>query len=143
MMLLDAATADAIIPSRWHAPPGAAGDEVLLGSRSDPSRVEWDKIIDDKLLHRFASYVFDVRDDDDLEWPGRDPLAVACRVAQDLRNAGVAPPTGVVPDGEGGLAFEWRNADLFSSLEVKKDGSVELRQFHGGRLLRRQRFGPA
>jgi hypothetical protein len=140
MVLLEPSTAAVFLASRGMN-PGAASEQVL-GSCCDVSEREWDKMMDDKLLSWFGPHV-DERDEDGLEWPSRASLASAYNLAKALRGSGAPAPSGVVPNGEGGVAFEWRQGKLFASLEVKKNAPPEIMVFEGSRLLHREALGPA
>jgi len=58
-----------------------------------------------------------------------------------LRAAGLQAPDFVVPDGDGGLAFEWRAGATTRSLAVEHDGSMTLLSFQDGMLEREQDLG--
>ena len=58
----------------------------------------------------------------------------------ELRDAGCAAPFCVVPDGEGGIAFERRSGDFFHSLEILADGWIELSTFKNCRLQSKLRI---
>jgi hypothetical protein len=76
-------------------------------------------------------------DDDELEWPSRSLLASAYSLARRMRDQDVPAPSNIVPNGEGGVAFEWRAGRLFTEIEVAKDGSSEFLAFDHGKLVLR------
>ena len=39
------------------------------------------------------------------------------------------PPTHVVPDGEGGVSFEWRRHETYLEIVIPEEGDIELRVF--------------
>ena len=57
-----------------------------------------------------------------------------------LRDAGWAAPLRVVPDGDGGIAFEHRAGECFESLELTADGQVELIRFLKSKVMQRQQL---
>jgi hypothetical protein len=47
-------------------------------------------------------------------------------------------PTMVVPDGDGGISFEFHSGNIFRHLEFLRDGEVRLATFRNGRLQSRR-----
>jgi hypothetical protein len=79
-------------------------------------------------------------DEDDLEPPTLAILPVVIEVAKALRDNSVDPPLRVVPNGEGGVVFEWRDRPWFWSLEVEHTGLLTLSLFRDGRLISRHQL---
>ena len=79
-------------------------------------------------------------EDDGLEPPNRETIPLIREVARALRDLAVEPPLRLVPNGEAGAVFEWRTAPFFWSVEVERDGSLELSVFRAGRLVTRYRI---
>ncbi len=83
---------------------------------------EWDSYIDEKLIEwglhpeRF--------DEDDLEPPSPEAIGKACTVARSMRDDGCRSPTGVIPDGDGGIAFEIRKDPAYERIEIDEAGEV-------------------
>jgi len=112
----------------------AATDQSLASAaRDEEAKFEgWQRIIDDYLIEwgRDPGQLAD----EDLSPPSKHIIGYASRVAIELRKAGWPPPLRVVPDGEGGIAFERRSGDFFQSLEIRADETIELSTFKDCRL---------
>lgn len=65
-------------------------------------------------------------DDDENTPPSKRIIHLAARVAIKFRNAGTPAPVRVVPDGEGGMAFEWQEGKSFQSLNVSCQEEIEF-----------------
>lgn len=104
----------------------AGASEQSLAS-SEANREGWQRLIDDYLIEwgRDPSQLAD----EDLIPPSEDMIRYASRIAIALRNAGWPPPLRVVPDGEGGITFERRTGDVFESLEILANETIELSTF--------------
>ena len=50
------------------------------------------------------------------------------------------PPLRLVPNCEAGAVFQWRTAPYLWSVEVERDGTLELSVFRTGRLVTRYRI---
>lgn len=112
------------------------GDEALAGNPDEASRNRdaWQRTIDHYLVEwgRDPSQL----EDDDFVPPSLKTIGLAIKTAELLRNA-VPPapaPLRVVPNGEGGIVFERRAGDIFQSLEIQEDGSIQLDTFRDCRL---------
>jgi hypothetical protein len=112
------------------------GDEELAGSSEEESRNRdaWQRAIDHYLVEwgRDPSQL----EDDDFVPPSLEIIRLAIDVAKEAQNA-VPPapaPLRVVPDGEGGIVFERRAGDVFESLEIQADGSIQVDTFRDCRL---------
>ncbi len=81
-----------------------------------------------------------VLEDDDFVVPSRATLHAAIQIASSLQQSQESPPLRVVPDGEGGISFERRDGQVFESLNVLEDGTVELLLFRNCRLCSRTRL---
>jgi len=102
------------------------------------SRQAWDEFIDRVLVEWGRNP--DALEDDDFLAPGLEIIDMACQVAIAFRDEGFPPPTRVVPDGEGGVCFE-RDADqVFESLRIYSDETIELLRFQDCRLIGRYRL---
>ena len=110
------------------------GRGVGLSSERDAerNRVDWEKVIDYQLVEwgRDPS----VFADDGLEPPSIDTIALARKVAVVLREHGWESPQRVIPDGEGGMAFEWADGPVFESVDIGADGTVEQTVFRDCKL---------
>lgn len=79
-------------------------------------------------------------EDDGLEPPHRETIPLIREVARALRGLAVEPPLRLVPNGEAGAVFEWRTAPFLLSVEVERNGSLELSVFRAGHLVTRHRI---
>jgi len=79
-------------------------------------------------------------EDDGLEPPNRETIPLIREVARALRDLAVEAPLRLVPNCEAGAVFEWRTAPFLWSVEVERDGSLELSVFRAGRLVTRHRI---
>lgn len=79
-------------------------------------------------------------EDDGLEPPNEETIPLIREVARALRELAVEPPLRLLPNGEAGAVFEWRTAPFLWSVEVERDGSLELSVFRAGRLVTRYRI---
>ncbi len=77
-------------------------------------------------------------DEDDLESPSREAASRAGTLLARLRDNGGAPPTWVVPTGEGGIMLELIRGNQSTSFEIESDGSAEYRLFGNSRLILRE-----
>ncbi len=75
------------------------------------------------------------RVDDDLIPPTPQGLRTARAVATVYLTAGVAPPTHVVPNGDGGVTFERRDGTTVDRIEALFNGDAEWTRFEGGTLV--------
>ena len=114
----------------------AAPDSILDRAAGAANREVWNRVIDRNLVE------WGVRPPDSGEEgfvpPTPTVIGLACQWAQRLRDIGVAAPQRVVPDGDGGIAFERSDQEWFSSLDILADRSVELLTFRNCRLVTRQ-----
>jgi hypothetical protein len=107
------------------------------GYAAERSPDEWDRF--EEQLVRWEQ---DPRalEDDGLEPPNQETLPLIWEVAHALRDLAVEPPLRLVPNCEAGAVFEWRTAPYLWSVEVERDGSLELSVFRTGRLVTRYRI---
>ena len=97
---------------------------------------DWTRIIDEKLINWGLVSTFD--QEDELEPPSGESIAKACELAKYMRDCGFPLPTGVIPDGEGGIVYENRQGNLYQSMEIDCSGMVELLTFRDCKLVSRQ-----
>jgi len=72
--------------------------------------------------------------DEEFTPPSSDVIGRASWVAERLRDQSWTAPSFTVPDGDGGLAFEWRLGSTTYSLGVERSGPVQLLCYDEGRL---------
>jgi hypothetical protein len=111
---------------------------TLAGDDRFKTRTAWQTIIDYTLVEwgrnpgRFA--------EDGLTPPSANAIRVACQVAQHLRDHDKDTPLRVVPNGDGGIVFERSQGEIFETIEIQDNGSVEWATFSNGRLRSRRRW---
>lgn len=105
---------------------------------ADSDRQSWQRVIDQQLQEwqRDPSQL----EDEGVEPPSLEVLPLVVEVAAALRDHGVEPPLRVLPNGEGGVVFEWRDTPYFWSLEVEQTGSLNLSIFRNSRLISRHQL---
>jgi hypothetical protein len=114
-----------------------AEDEHLLvqyGIRENAAA--WDRLTD--LVIEWPLRCPENVDEDGIEWPSRSVLTLAYQLACNMRNSGVQVPSNIVPNGEGGVVFEWRAGPYYVKIEVDKDSSSEYLAFNSGTLVSRR-----
>ncbi len=116
----------------------AVDESVLSSGEFHANQVGWKQVIDDQLIEwgKDPSRL----EDDGIEPPSGAIIGLACDLVRTMRDKGLPPPLRVVPDGDGGIAFEWKNGPVFQTIEIEEDGSIELITFENSRLVSRQRI---
>ncbi|MGA2616646.1 MAG: hypothetical protein ABSF26_03490 [Thermoguttaceae bacterium] len=119
-----------------------AEEELLLVRyASANNRDAWNELTDETIIDRFAQLALHPPvGEDDFEWPARDVWSEAYRLACKMRDEGVPVPSNIVPNGEGGIVFEWRHGPFFDAVEFGKDRSLEFRRFKSAKLVLRDRL---
>lgn len=79
-------------------------------------------------------------EDEGLEPPNMDTVPLIREVCRALRAMCVEPPLRLVPNCEAGAVLEWRTSPFLWSVEVERDGALELSVFRTGRLVTRYRI---
>jgi hypothetical protein len=113
------------------------GAEVLASEINIKERlaVRWSSIIDGKLIEWGKTRSeFEV---EDLVGPTNEAIGTAFRFVKYMRSNGWPLPTGVIPDGEGGVVFENRHDPMYQRIEIDKDGRASLATFHDCQLMER------
>ena len=128
---------------RHEVRTGAANDELLaVASRErEKRRRRWQEIIDKKLVE----WGRDPEElaDDDLVPPSHaavDSAVQEAKVWRDARESDdefVPLPQWVVPNGDGGIVFEWREGSIARVIEILDDGSVDCAIFEDNKLVSR------
>ncbi|MBI3834564.1 MAG: hypothetical protein HY287_09585 [Planctomycetes bacterium] len=97
---------------------------------------QWQEVIDRKLVDWG-------RNPQQLEYeelipPTRFAIQSAAAIAMLCRDHALAPPMRVVPDGDGGIILERWKGSLSTSIEVARDGTVEVVVVEDCRVVSRQ-----
>lgn len=110
--------------------------------RDDETRKAWQQLIDQGLIE-WGRHPEQFEDEDGYKVPTADNLVRATEFILFCRDRGVAPALRMVPDGEGGIAFEWKNNTPYHvTMEIHPDGSMELMAFDNDcNLVVRNRIG--
>jgi len=107
------------------------------GESPDRSSEEWDHF--ESQLVQWERHP-DEFEDEGLEPPNQETIPLIREVCRALRAMAVEPPLRLVPNCEAGAVFEWRAAPFLWSVEVERDGTLELSVFRTGRLVTRYRI---
>jgi hypothetical protein len=133
MQLLDAPTA---IPDKVERLLHAVVRSTP-GESAERSSEEWDRL--ESQLVQWEQHPDEV-EDEGLEPPNQETIPLIREVCRALRAMGVEPPLRLVPNCEAGAVFEWRTTPYLWSVEVERDGTLELSVFRTGRLVTRYRI---
>ncbi|HET6883904.1 MAG TPA: hypothetical protein VFI31_27365 [Pirellulales bacterium] len=106
-------------------------------AKKDGERSEWQRI--EALLSKWSQKQ-PLRDEDGVEWPSPALVEVALNLARSLEGQALHPPSRVVPNGEGGVVFEFQREHQLQTMEVDADGSIELCRFEDSQLVDRSRI---
>lgn len=114
--------------------PTAASGETLADTReATKNREGWQRIIDKRLVEWGRNgYAFD---EEGLTPPTDDVIYKACELATRYRNDGLPHALRVLPDGDGGIVFEWRFGRQFWSLEIAPNSDPVLSVFDDCQLV--------
>ena len=125
-------------PMPVFATPNVRESELSEKKRLERNKTGWDRFIYGTLVEWGRDVT--ALEDEDFVPPNPDVIKQACEVAFEFRDAGDVPPTRIVPDGEGGISFEWVEEDISQSLNIYADKSIELLTFDDCRLRDRCRL---
>jgi hypothetical protein len=75
--------------------------------------------------------------DDDVDPPSGTILRLALDHAEKLRDQGLPAPDSIIPDANGGIAFERRCNDISEVFHFWDDGTIEYHRFRGSHLVER------
>ncbi len=92
----------------------------------------WQEIIDHKLIewgHTQSEF-----EAEGLVGPNYKALSTAFKIVKYMREQSWPLPTGVIPDGEGGVVFENRHDPLYQRIEIDQNGCAFLATFHNCQL---------
>ena len=110
----------------------------------EAAAVRWDEIIDRKLI-KWGSWQnkTDLQEDFEAEGfigPTSEAIRKAYRIVANMRQQLWPLPTGVIPDGEGGIVFENRQQLLYQRMEIDQNGETSLATFNNANLFDRCRI---
>ena len=111
--------------------------QSMPGDSADCSLEEWDRCESQLVQWERHPEEFE---DEGLEPPNQETVPLIRDVCHALRALSVEPPLRLVPNCEAGAVFEWRTAPFLWSVEVERDGSLELSVFRTGQLVTRYRI---
>jgi len=104
--------------------------------RSNEARSGWQAIIDNWLIE-WGRNPQELEDDYVIP-PSFAVIKDACKVAKSMRNKGFPVPLRVVPNGEGGVVFEWWAGPIFQTIEISCNGTLEAVTYENSRLVARE-----
>lgn len=107
------------------------------GESPDRWSEAWDRI-ESQILH-WERHPDEV-EDEGIEPANQQTIPLIREVCHALRAMNLEPPLRLVPNCEAGAVFEWRTAPYLWSVEVERDGALELSVFRTGRLVTRYRI---
>jgi len=134
--MLNASTLETLSPPiRTFMTTGASEDRVLTydDRHREKNQALWQQLIDNHLIEWGKAPGSLV--DEDLMPPLAEILNKACDFARKSRDKNYPAPIRVVPDGEGGVAFEWQAGRLFIMLHLRADRVVTKDIFHDCKLI--------
>lgn len=110
--------------------------ERLSYSERETNGFAWQYIMDYKLLE----WVFhpELLEDDGLVAISHKIISEALKFCR--LESGNPVPSNVVPNGDGGIVFEWKEGSYFRTIEFLADGSKEDCFFIDSHIKSRQRF---
>jgi hypothetical protein len=123
-------------------------DAVATGTDSDSpitprddAAEAWQRIIDYKLVEwgRDPASL----SDEGFDAPSASVISTAIQWAKNWQAQGIAPPSRVIPDPNGGIVFERQTPELTHVIHFWDNGSLEYRQFRGVRLIERHEIEAA
>jgi hypothetical protein len=140
MSILTASSSASQIVHRFRRTGGAEPETLIT---ADPDRDEnrdgWNNLIASKLAAWEVST--DSLDDGDSIPPSPIAIAVALFHAHHWRDAGLACPMDIIPDGDAGILFQiTKTPSSEFSINVLSDGSIDKLLFVGDRLRKREHF---
>jgi hypothetical protein len=112
-------------------------DRVLASALNVEERVsaEWDAIVDHKLIEWGNDQ--SAFQDEGLIGPTNQAIQKAHALVSFMRSNDWPLPTGVVPDGEGGIVFENRHEPTYQRIEIEPTGKMCLVTFRNCHLVSR------
>lgn len=119
----------------------AALENSLASDLAQPidNKERWQRVIDERLIE-WGRYPH-LLEDDDLISPTHLALQSAARLAIAMRDKGLPPPTRVVPDRDGGIAFEKCDGERTTTIMISSVGSMEALIWLGSNIISQQRLG--
>lgn len=100
----------------------------------DAIKEGWERIINDRLVEWGRNPP--AFDEDGLVPPTADVIRKACELATRYRDdANFVPALRVLPDGDGGIVFEWQFGEQFLSLEITPKEEPILNVFDNCQLV--------
>ncbi|NQT41347.1 MAG: hypothetical protein HQ581_27915 [Planctomycetes bacterium] len=114
---------------------GAADESALSSGELQENRIGWKRVIDDQLIEWGMDP--DQLEDEGIEAPSRKIISRAWDLARRMRDGGAPPPLRVVPNGDGGITFEWKDGPVFETIELEDDGSIEIIKFVDSEVVSR------
>lgn len=113
-------------------------EEILSYNEQEKIRSEWKNIIDHKLIE--WGWQPEIFEEEGLVAILCQIISEACEFCDKQASRNTPAPLSVVPNGDGGIVFEWKEGSYFRTIEFLADGSKEDCRFIDSKLKDRQRF---
>lgn len=97
----------------------------------------------DKLLSALATFGEEHgrTDEDGLVWPSDSSITIAYRLIDTFSDDPAVPlPEYTVPNGDGGILFEWNRGPSAIHIEIDEHGSMELVTYQDGMTVLAETF---
>lgn len=114
-----------------------AADEHSPAMKVDATKThleEWQLLLDSTLIEWGQHPELLVDEDEDIDAPSARIVSRAYLIAMSLSKAGAPCPDRIIPDGEGGFVFKWRDGKNQRLLELSDNGALELVIFQDGKV---------
>jgi hypothetical protein len=108
-----------------------------LNARRKSHEIAWRQLIDHPLIDWWKDP--EQLNDDGMVAPSRERIEQAIDIAMGFCDSGDAAPVRVVPDGYGGIVFEFRAGLNAASLRISDSGDVEFVVFESDALVSRRK----
>jgi hypothetical protein len=109
----------------WTRAPGAGAPANSRSSESG-DRSDWQCVTD--VLNEWRGKQ-GLRDEDDIRWPDASVIELGYGLATSLQNRGFRAPTRCVPNGEGGIVFEYQHERELQTIEIEAEGTIDICRF--------------
>lgn len=114
----------------WMSSPGA---DTSAKSRSSGNSAQPDWRCVTETINEWRGKA-GLHDEDGIEWPDADVIDLGYGLAMSLQNRGFRAPTRCVPNGEGGIVFEYQHERELETIEIEAEGTIDICRFSDTKL---------